>query len=168
MFTSKEDNAEVRSMSMMLTISMLSSEPTHHLWVEKVMQNLLRTEEVDSNLFTFVMVIWQRWPKLLSQKCIEQVIVKQGFVGQVKKFGKSLYMPFYTLFSCYFDEEFPHRGILGQLLEICVLRVKDEPFVAAHQNAYFSQLLTLFHHKVAQLGKQEASFMKAFVKENLQ
>ena len=72
------------------------------------------------------------------------------------------------LFNCYFEANFSHKGILGQILETSVLKIKEESFVQSHSNVYFKQLLSVFHHHVGTIDKQEAKFIKAFVKRNLQ
>lgn len=110
---------------MMLTISILSNEPTHNLWIHRVFKNLMKCDDMEESMFKFIMVIWQRWPKLINRELIQQLIEKQGFVSMMNSFAKSVYMPFYMLFECYFEPKFPHKGILGQILEICVLKVKE-------------------------------------------
>ena len=87
---------------MMLTTCMLSSEPTHNLWVNKVMKNILKHEELDLNTFNFIVVFWQRWPKLITHELIAKILAKEGFAGFMVDFKKSAYMPFLCIFTCYF------------------------------------------------------------------
>ncbi len=68
-------------MSMILSLTLLTNEQSHSEWVNKVLTNLLsKSVELSQNIFNFVIILWQRWPVLITKEIINCLIEKKHFV----------------------------------------------------------------------------------------
>ena len=71
MFLAKEQDEDVYSMGMILSLALLGKQKVHSEWIDRVICYLLsKSPELSINVFNFVIIIWQRWPTLITHKII--------------------------------------------------------------------------------------------------